>query len=110
MGIVVTPVVNKTDYKSWTVTALDGDTVLIFPHGFKQVAPSGNPLIGFAPDFCMLQELVSYANAADPDWGCTCDATNITLTKTASAGSGGAVAGTTLIAKVFAWRPHSIGE
>jgi hypothetical protein len=110
MAIVVTPVINKTDYKSWTVTALDADVALVFAHGFKQTAPSGTPSTGFAPDFCFLQELVSYANAALPNWGVSVDATNITLAKTGAAGSGGAVAGTTVIGKIVAWRPHSIAE
>src|SRR5277367_4667634 len=97
MAIVVTPVVSgsgilppgSAQYKSWTVTALDADTTLAFPHGFKQSPPSGNPSTGVAPDYCVIQALVSYANAALPNWGVAVDSTNITLTKTNATASGG---------------------
>ena len=109
-AIVATAVVNKPGYKSWTITALDADTTVNIAHGFKQTSPSGNPATGVAPDFAVIQPLVSYANAALPNWGCVADATNITLTKTAATASGGATPGTTVIAKVYAWRQASIAS
>ncbi len=104
-----TAIVNRTDYKSWTITMLDADTSLVIPHGFKQTAPSGNPLLAFMPDFCMLQELVTYGNAALPNFGCVADVTNITVSKTNAVGSGGP-GPCTVIAKIEAWRAHSDAE
>ena len=104
-----TQIVNRTDYKSWTITMLDADTTLVIPHGFKQTAPSGNPLLGLMPDFVMLQEMITYLNAALPNFGCVADATNITVSKTNAVGSGGP-GPCTVIAKIEAWRAHSIAE
>lgn len=111
--IVATPVVTGSavlkpaspNYKSWTLTALDADTTLAFPHGFVNQAGTG-----IIPDFAILQELVSYANAALPNWGVAVDATNITVTKTAATASGGATPGTTVVAKVYAMVPSTIIE
>lgn len=111
MAIAVTPVVSGSaiaapagpQYKSWTVTALDADTTLAFAHGFTDKNGAA-----VAPDLAVIQELVSYVNAALPNWGVAVSATQITLTKTAAAGSGGAVPGTTVIAKVYASVPHTI--
>jgi hypothetical protein len=88
---------------------LDADTTLVIPHGFKQTAPSGNPLLGLMPDFVMLQEMITYLNAALPNFGCVADATNITVSKTNAVGSGGP-GPCTVIAKIEAWRAHSIAE
>ncbi len=110
MAIVATAVIAKPGYKSWTLTALDADTALVLAHGFKQTSPTGNPATGVAPDFVVIQPLVSYANAALPNWGAVADATNITLAKTAATASGGATPGTTVIAKLFAWRQSSMAS
>lgn len=105
MAIVQTAVLNNANYKSWTITALDADTSLAYNHGFTN--PAGASV---APDLVIIQPLVSYANAALPNWGVAVSATQITLTKTAAAASGGAVPGTTVIAKVYGWVPHSIAQ
>lgn len=83
-------------YKSWTLTALDADTTLNIAHGFN-----------FVPR-CIVQELVSYALTAIPCWGVTADATNVTVVKNTSTASGGATPGTTVIARVFAFKPNRI--
>jgi hypothetical protein len=108
--IVPTAVINKPGMKSWTITALDADTSLVFAHGMKQTSPSGNPSTGQAPGIFGIQPLVSYANAALPNWGMTVDGTNITLSKTAATASGGATPGTTVIAQVWVWRPDSASQ
>jgi len=108
--IVATAVVAKTNYKSWTLTALDADTTLAINHGFKGSPPGASPSTDVAPDFVVLQPLVSYANAALPNWGVSVSSTQITVTKTNATASGGASPGTTVIAKLYAWRPHSIAE
>ncbi len=87
-------------YKSWTVTALDADTTVTFNHGF--VNQSG---VSIAPDLAFIQELVTYANAALPNWGVAVSATQITLTKQGSAGSG---TGLGNIAKLYAGTPDTI--
>ena len=98
MAIVKTAVINNPAYKSWTITALDADTSLTFAHGF-----------GVAPDFVEVQSnLAASATAGLNVLAVSCDATNITITKTAVAGSGGAVPGTTVIGKIYAMLPHSI--
>lgn len=104
-AIVPTVVINKSNYKSWTITALDADTTIAFAHGFKSNAGAD-----VAPDMAMLQMLVSYASAALPNWGVSVSATQITLNKTNAAASGGAVPGTTVIAKLWALRPQSLVE
>ena len=87
-------------YKSWTIAALDADTTVAIPHGF--VNQSG---VAIAPDLCFIQELVSYANAALPNWGVAVSTTNITLTKTGAAGSG---TGLGNVAKLYAGTPDTI--
>jgi hypothetical protein len=114
MAIVATPVISGSgivapaspQYKSWNITALDADTTVTFPHGFVIQTAAGP--VSVAPDLALLQNVVTYANAALPNWGVAVTATNITLTKTNAAGSGGAVAGTTIIAKLYAMQPHTI--
>ena len=111
MAIVATGVVTgagilapaSPEYKSWTLTCLDADTgPLAIPHGFKNAAG-----VAAAPDNVQLQESISVANAALANWGVTVDATNINVTKKNAAGSGGAVAGTTIVAKIVARLPHT---
>lgn len=97
MAIVKTAVINNPAYKSWTITALDADTTLAFAHGF-----------GVAPDFCEVQNNLAASATAGLNVLCvSVDATNITVTKTAAAGSGGGVPGTTVIGKIFAMLPHT---
>jgi hypothetical protein len=108
-AIVATPVIAKTNYKSWTLTALDADTTASFNHGFKQTAPSGNPATDVAPDEVVLTPTTS-AIALAGAYAVSVSATQITVTKQNAANSGGATPGTTVVAKVNAWRPHSIAE
>lgn len=99
MAIVATAVLNRPDYKSWTLTALDADTTVDITHGF-----------GAAPDLVVIQNRVA-ASATDGvnDWTISVvDATKLTVTKTTAAGSGGATPGTTVVAKVVAMLPHSM--
>jgi hypothetical protein len=96
--VVVTPVINKANYKSWLISADDSDTLIVIPHGF--VSKTGAPV---APDQAFVQDRVSDTPAAAGNWGVTIDAVNITLSKTSSAGSGGTPA-----IKLWAMRPHSI--
>jgi len=111
MAIVATAVVSGStilppanpEYKSWTLTCLDADTgPLAIPHGFKNAAG-----VASAPDNVQLQESISVANAALANWGVTVDATNINISKQNAAGSGGAVPGTTVVAKIVARLPHT---
>ena len=98
MAIVATAVIANPNYKSWTLTALDADTSLTLAHGF-----------GAAPDFASIQCAIA-ASSTDGvnQWNIVvADATNLTITKTAAAGSGGGVPGTTIVAKVVVMRPHS---
>ena len=97
MAIAATAVVSGTYYKSWTITAADSDTATSIVHGF-----------GFTPDFLNLVPAVTFASTATPSFAATADATNIYLQKSNTAGSGGLTAGTTVILKVYAWKPHSI--
>lgn len=89
-------------YASWLISAADGDTLMVFPHGFKQTSPSGNPSLGFTPDLAQIQPLASVALGARPNWGVTLDTTNVTLLKQGVAGSGGTPA-----AKLVIMRPQS---
>ncbi len=97
MAIAVTSVIAGSYYKSWTFTALDADTATSITHGF-----------GFVPDFLTVTPTAAYASTATPSFGATADATSIFLTKSATTGSGGLTAGTTVIGKVYAMKPHSI--
>lgn len=109
MAIAVTAVVAKTNYKSWTVTGLEADTSLAFAHLFKQTAPSGNPSTDVAPDFFVITPTNSTIELAAA-FGLTASSTQLTVTKQNAVNSGGAVPGTSIIAKIVAWRPHSIAE
>jgi hypothetical protein len=109
MAIVQTAVVNKTNYKSWTLTALEADTTVTFNHGFKQTSPAGNPATDAAPDLCVVQETSSNIKLAGA-YAVSVSATQITVTKQNAVNSGGAVPGTTVVAKINAWRPHSIAS
>lgn len=108
-AIAVTAVVAKTNYKSWTVTALEADTTLAFAHLFKQTSPSGNPTTDVAPDMVTITPTTSVIAAAAA-FAVSVSATQITILKANAVGSGGAVPGTTVVAKINAWRPHSIAE
>jgi hypothetical protein len=99
MAITATLVVNNPDYKSWNITALDADTTTTFTHGFSA-----------GPDLHPVQPTISYATTALPTWGVTRTATTFTLVKQGATGSGGTTPGTTVIAKLAAWLPHSIGQ
>lgn len=114
MAIVATAVVSGSnilppatpEYKSWTITCLDADTgPTAFNHGFVNQAGAG-----VAPDDVQVTELISVANAALANWGVAVSATQITLSKQGSAGSGGAVPGTTAVLKVVARLPHTEEE
>jgi len=105
MAIVVTAVVNRPDYKSWTVTCLDADVTLAFNHGFV-VTPGGASV---APDeVTITPQGAALATTALAMWSVVLSAAQITLNKTNAAGTGGAVPGTTIVLKVVAKRPHSI--
>ena len=108
-SFVPTAVVNGTNYKSWTLVGLVADTGIAFNHGFKQTAPTGNPNTDVAPDFVVLTPTNSTIALAAA-FGVLVDSLQITVTKQGAANSGGAVPGTSIVAKVFAWRPHSIAE
>ena len=97
MAIAVTAVISGTYYKSWTFTALDADVATSIVHGF-----------GFTPDFLNVESQVAFATTASPNFAATADATNIYLQKSAATGSGGLTAGTTVIGKLYAWKPHSV--
>lgn len=98
MAIVVTPAVANNTYKSWTATALDADTSLAFNHGF-----------GATPDFYVVQPTVAASATAGLNvWTISAvSSTQITVTKTAAAGSGGTTPGTTVVAKIIAMLPNS---
>jgi len=99
-GTITATAVEKTNnYKSWTITALDADTSTSFAHGF-----------GSAPDQVLVENELQPSTTVAFLWGVTVNATNITLMKAANAGSGGASAGTSIVAKVYAWRPHSVAR
>lgn len=106
--VVVAPAVALVpggSYASWNISAADSDTIIVFPHGMKQTAPTGNPNTGVIPDFAQIQPLGSVALAARPNWGATLDILNVTLTKTSATGSGGTPA-----AKLVVMRPKSLME
>lgn len=97
MAIAVTSSIAGSYYKSWTFTALDADTATTVAHSF-----------GFTPDFLAVQLGVTFASTATPSFALTADATNVYLTKSNTAGSGGLTAGTTVLGKIVAWKPHSL--
>ena len=99
--ITATAVVGTTgsNYRSWTLVAADTGTNIAIAHG-----------MGVAPDIVVVmpQALVGTVTNC-PYWGViSVDSTNITIQKSTGTGSGGATPGTTIIAKVHAWRPHTI--
>lgn len=96
MAIAVTAVIAGSYYKSWTFTAADADTATTIVHGF-----------GFTPDFLQVTSTLAVATTASQNFGATADATNVYLTKSAATGSGGLTAGTTVIGKLYAWKPTS---
>jgi hypothetical protein len=96
-AIVATPVESDNNYKSWNITALDADTSGSFAHGF-----GSSP-----PDFYNIVPALSVGTSATSTWGMTAAGTQFTLTKQDAAGSGGQTAGTSIVAKVWGWLPHS---
>ena len=104
-AIVATPVVANNNYKSWTITCLDADTTVTIPHG-----------MGTSPalDTAWIQSYLANGGGTTTSlvstWGCQVVGTTIVLTKENLAGSGGTTAGTSVVAKLFAWRPHSAAQ
>jgi hypothetical protein len=98
MAIVATVGINNPTYKSWSFTALDADTTLTFNHGF-----------GATPDFyCITSTLTASTTAGLNIWTVSlASSTQFTVTKTAAAGSGGSVPGTSPVAKLIAMLPSS---
>ena len=97
MAIVATPVQTTNNYKSWNITALDADTTVSFAHNFG-AAP---------PDFFTITPALSQGTTNTSTWGMTAAGTQFTLTKQNATGSGGTTAGTSVVAKVFGWLPHT---
>lgn len=93
---IATPVQGNNNWKTWNITCQDADTTTTFAHGF-----------GAMPDAAWVQMAASTSTTLVNSWGMTAGATNITVTKLAATDSGGPVPGTSVAAKVFAWRPHS---
>lgn len=77
------------------IATADADTTLVIAHG-----------LGVAPAEFYLVPLLSQALTALSAWTAAVDATNITLTKLTSTGSGNAGAQLRVVAK----RPHTIGR
>lgn len=98
--ITATAVVGTTgnSFRSWTLVAADTGTNVTIAHG-----------MGVAPDFVTVVPQYALNATTNPMWAVTAvDSTNITLQKSTGAGTGGTTAGTSIIAKVYAMRPHSI--
>jgi hypothetical protein len=90
-------VATDRSYKSWNITALDTDTTTTVVHGFAA-----------QPDFGLIQSTGSFATTAQASWGLSIGTTQITVTKQSATGSGGASAGTTVVARLYLESPHSI--
>ena len=88
----------QPQYKSWFVSAGDGDTLIMINHGFLH--ENGTPA---TPDCVVLTTIPSVANGALANWGAQITSTQIILSKTSATGSGG-----NPDLKVVAMRPHSI--
>jgi hypothetical protein len=97
--ISAAPVQDTNNWKTWNITALDADTATSFAHGF-----------GAAPDGFWITPALSEGTTNTSTWGMTVDATNVNLTKQNATGSGGTTPGTSVVAKVFLWRPQSAGR
>jgi hypothetical protein len=98
--ITATVVVGTTgsNYRSWTLVAADSGTNVVIAHG-----------MGVAPDFIQVTPQYALNATTNPMWAVTAvDSTNITIQKSTGAGTGGTTAGTSVVAKVVAFRPHSI--
>lgn len=91
MAITATPVVNHPTYKSWLLKGDGSTTTTTFAHGFASM-----------PDDVHVNPVVSEDTTIPSGWYQSVDATNITLT------NDGIGSGTTIVAKVCAWLPHSI--
>jgi hypothetical protein len=103
--IVATPVINNNNYKSWTITCADADTTVTIAHGFGT-----SPALDCAWIQSYLVNGGGTTTALVSLWGCQVVGTGIVLTKENLAGSGGTTAGTSVVAKLFAWRPHSAAQ
>ena len=91
------------NWRSWNITAADADTTTTFTHGMG--AAPGYPAEG--PDAVWAVNELQPTTTVAFVWGVQWNQTTITLMKAANAGSGGGVPGTTVVAKLYAWRPHS---
>lgn len=90
---------NHPTYKSWTLTKDDADTTTTFAHGFTAGTPDAVYVVStLQPD--TTTDIIG--------WSVTVDSVNLTLMSAGNAGSGGTTPGTTVVAKVTAWLPHSI--
>jgi len=97
VGVITATAVETThNWKTWNITCLDTDTTTTFAHKF-----------GVAPDAAWIQAATSASTTLVNSWGLSVDATNITLTKLSATNSGGPSPTTSIVAKVFAWRPHT---
>ena len=95
-----TPIVANPNIRQFNVTCLVADTgPTAFNHGLQAV--SANDV------FCILMPQVTLAAAAAAFWGATWTATQVSLSKQGSAGSGGAVPGTTVVAILLCWNTHT---
>lgn len=97
MAIVLTAALTGTYLKTWTVTAQDADVATSILHG-----------ITGTPGFLWFTPAVAFASTATPSFAVTANLTSLFLNKSATAGSGGLTAGTTVIGTVGAWTPHSL--
>ena len=93
--------VANPNYREYNVTAQDADVgPTAFNHGLNAV--SANDVI------CWVVPQVSLANNVFGYWGTTWTATQVSLSKQNSAGSGGAVPGTTVIGILCCWNTHTM--
>lgn len=99
MAIVATLKSASPTFKCWELTALDADTAVNVAHGF-----------GVIPQAYWITPCgAALAAGASGLWSTgVADATNIPVNKLNSAGSGGAVPGTTVVARLVALLPHSL--
>jgi hypothetical protein len=96
-------IAGTTIYQSKTtficdVTCADADVTGTIAHGLNGT-----------PTLFEVTRSVSPATTVIPNWAVTADGTNLTLTKNNVAGSGGGVPGTTVMIRVVAKLPQSIG-
>ncbi len=95
-----TPLVANPNVRQFNVTCLDADAgPTAFNHGCGAVVASDL--------FCIMTPQITLAAAAAAFWGLTWTATQVTLSKQGSAGSGGGVPGTTVVAILLVWNIHT---